>query len=114
MFFKMCRLLKAPVTPVFVYDGPRREPLKRGRQVVTRPLWIIENVKSLVKAFGFHSHDVRTIETSSQNSNTKIYNQAPGEAEAELAKMNALGFIDAVITDDSDAVVFGAQCIIRK
>ena len=26
--------------------------------------------------------------------------QAPGEAEAELAKMNTLGIIDGVLTDD--------------
>lgn len=43
-----------------------------------------------------------------------LWTQAPGEAEAELAKLNALGIIDAIITSDSDAVVFGAQCIIRK
>ena len=40
--------------------------------------------------------------------------QAPGEAEAELAHMNELGLIDGVLTDDSDAFVFGAKCIIRK
>lgn len=40
--------------------------------------------------------------------------QAAGEAEAELAKMNELGVIDAVLTEDSDALVFGAQVVIRK
>ncbi|KAK6984508.1 flap endonuclease GEN 1 [Favolaschia claudopus] len=45
---------------------------------------------------------------------TYISFKAPGEAEAELAQMNKLGFIDAVITEDSDAFIFGADCVIRK
>ena len=40
--------------------------------------------------------------------------QAAGEAEAELARMNYLGFIDAVLTEDSDALMFGARVIIRR
>ncbi|KAG6853937.1 hypothetical protein H0H87_008181, partial [Tephrocybe sp. NHM501043] len=38
---------------------------------------------------------------------------APGEAEAELATLNARGYIDAVITDDVDAFIFGANTVIR-
>lgn len=60
MFFKMCHLLKAPVTLIFVFDGPGRPAIKRGRRVIQRPLWMIERVKTLVEAFGFYSHDVRT------------------------------------------------------
>jgi Holliday junction resolvase YEN1 len=40
--------------------------------------------------------------------------QAPGEAEAELAHLNRVGLIDAVLTDDGDAFVFGATHIINK
>jgi Holliday junction resolvase YEN1 len=40
--------------------------------------------------------------------------QAPGEAEAELAKMNVVGLVDAVFTSDCDALVFGARCVIRR
>lgn len=40
--------------------------------------------------------------------------QAPGEAEAELAKMNQEGIISAVLTDDSDCVVFGAVAVLHK
>ena len=45
---------------------------------------------------------------------TDYMRQAPGEAEAELASMNSLGIIDAVITDDSDIFLFGAVTVIRK
>ncbi len=40
--------------------------------------------------------------------------QAAGEAEAELARLSSLGLIDAVMTDDSDTIIFGATVIIRK
>lgn len=39
---------------------------------------------------------------------------APGEAEAELAYLNRMGAIDAIITDDVDTFVFGASTVIRK
>lgn len=43
-----------------------------------------------------------------------IQSQAPGEANAELGYMAQLGVIDAVLTDDSDVVVYGAKVVIRK
>jgi 5'-3' exonuclease len=45
---------------------------------------------------------------------TDWYSQAPGEAEAELAVMNRQGKIDAVLSDDVDALLFGATCLLRK
>ena len=41
-------------------------------------------------------------------------NQAPGEAEAELALLNGTNLIDAVMTDDGDTFIFGATCVIKK
>ncbi|KAK0492214.1 hypothetical protein EDD18DRAFT_1108972 [Armillaria luteobubalina] len=38
---------------------------------------------------------------------------APGEAEAELAMLSNLHKIDAVMSEDFDALLFGAQCVIR-
>lgn len=40
--------------------------------------------------------------------------QAPGEAEAELASMSMLGIVDVVLTEDSDAMAFGARRVIRR
>lgn len=39
--------------------------------------------------------------------------KAPGEAEADLAQLSQRGKIDAVYTDDSDALLFGAKMLIR-
>ncbi len=40
--------------------------------------------------------------------------KAPGEAEAELAHLNNIGLIDAVLSDDVDNFLFGAKMVIRK
>jgi holliday junction resolvase YEN1 len=39
--------------------------------------------------------------------------KAPGDAEAELAYLGQEGYIDAVVSEDSDTLVFRAPVIIR-
>jgi Holliday junction resolvase YEN1 len=39
--------------------------------------------------------------------------KAPAEAEAELAVLSQYGLIDAILTTDVDALVFGATCVVR-
>ena len=40
--------------------------------------------------------------------------KAPGEAEAELAYLNSVGIIDAVLSDDINTFLFGAKMVICK
>ncbi|KAI0692354.1 PIN domain-like protein [Cerioporus squamosus] len=89
-------LAERPIHAVFVADGPQRPAYKRGKQVKLPPLWLTDGFRRLVEAFGF------------------AWLEAAGEAEAELAKMSSLGLIDAVMTDDSDTLIFGAAVIIRN
>ncbi|KAK7006106.1 flap endonuclease GEN 1 [Favolaschia claudopus] len=95
-FFKLAQWSRAPLVLIFVFDGFGRPLIKRGKQVLAQPQQLVEGCKAAIEAFGYYHH------------------QAPGEAEAELAQMNKLGFIDAVITEDSDTFVYGAVCVIRK
>lgn len=47
--------------------------------------------------------------------NLKVaHHLAPGEAEAECAKLQALGVVDAVWSDDGDALMFGCTTLIRQ
>ncbi|KAL9274096.1 Flap endonuclease GEN-like 1-like protein [Drosera capensis] len=39
--------------------------------------------------------------------------QSSGEAEALCAQLNREGLVDACITADSDAFLFGAKCVIK-
>ncbi len=43
-----------------------------------------------------------------------LFSKAPGEAEAELAYLNRIGVIDAVLSDDVDTFLFGAKIVVRK
>lgn len=40
--------------------------------------------------------------------------RAKGEAEALCAQLNKEGHVDACITADSDAFLFGANCVIKS
>lgn len=40
--------------------------------------------------------------------------QAPGDAEAELAYLASEGLIDAVLTADSDTLLYGAKVLLRR
>ncbi|KAL4069254.1 PIN domain-like protein [Scleroderma citrinum] len=80
----------------FIFDGPQRPKLKHGKHVKNAPHFLTQRFQELLSAFGFTWHE------------------APGKAEAELAKLNAVGIIDAVFSDDSDILLFGAPCMIQS
>ncbi|KAI0687609.1 hypothetical protein BC835DRAFT_402214 [Cytidiella melzeri] len=96
IFFRLTKLLQVPFLPLFVFDGPLRPEMKRGKVIDMKPNWMIEGLKVMIEAFGFE------------------WRTAPGEAEAELAYLNRIGVIDAVLTDDVDTLVFGATLVIRN
>ncbi|KAF5380540.1 hypothetical protein D9615_004534 [Tricholomella constricta] len=95
LFFQLCRLLALPIIPIFAFDGSQGPTVKRGRQVKATPHALMSAFLQLINDAGFYGYT------------------APGEAEAELAELNARGEIDAVITDDVDAFLFGATHVIR-
>ncbi|KAF8233817.1 PIN domain-like protein [Tricholoma matsutake] len=86
-------LLQLPVLPLFVFDGKCCPKVKRDKAVCGNPHWITHDMKEMLGGFGFA--------------------WAPGEAEAELAWMNNSSIVDAVLTKDSDVVIFGAQMILQ-
>ncbi|KAF9228062.1 hypothetical protein BS17DRAFT_772950 [Gyrodon lividus] len=96
LFFRCCRLLQVPLLPLFVFDGPKRPAVKRGKRVGGNTHWLTQGMKNIIEAFGFE------------------WRVAPGEAEAELAYLNRIGVIDAVLSDDVDNFLFGATMVIRN
>ncbi|KAF9026377.1 PIN domain-like protein, partial [Hymenopellis radicata] len=80
---------------LFVFDGPGRPSIKHRGRSRKRNHWCVTPFKALLDALGY------------------AYQTAPGEAEAELASLCAAGLIDAVMTEDVDAAMFGAPCILR-
>jgi hypothetical protein len=58
LFYRLCYLLRRPITPIFVFDGPERPAFKRNQLVVPQPHWLTELFQAFIAAFGFHSHTV--------------------------------------------------------
>ncbi|EMD30944.1 hypothetical protein CERSUDRAFT_19084, partial [Gelatoporia subvermispora B] len=96
LFFRCLRLMSMPFLPVFVFDGPGRPTFKRGKQISNKNNWLEQGMREIIRAFGF------------------AWRKAPGEAEAELAYLNRTGIIDAVLSDDVDALLFGATMVVRN
>ncbi|EPQ55140.1 PIN domain-like protein, partial [Gloeophyllum trabeum ATCC 11539] len=96
IFHRLSHFSKYPLIAVFVFDGPGRPHRKRGKRVMTTPHWLTSGMQEMIEAFGFYVH------------------LAPGEAEAELAELNERGVIDAVCTEDVDALLFGAKYVLRN
>ncbi|KIP08265.1 hypothetical protein PHLGIDRAFT_46173, partial [Phlebiopsis gigantea 11061_1 CR5-6] len=97
LFFRLAKLTRLPWLVLFVFDGRERPKVKRGsRMGKSGSHNLTQKFKSMIECFGME------------------WRMARGEAEAELACLNARGIIDAIITDDVDALVFGAKTLIKN
>ncbi|CAL1697972.1 unnamed protein product [Somion occarium] len=88
--------MSTPFLPLFVFDGPKRPKVKRGKRISGKDHWMVQGMQKIIDAFGFE------------------WRTAPGEAEAELAYLNRIGVIDAVLSDDVDTFLFGATMVVRN
>ncbi|KAJ7639046.1 PIN domain-like protein [Roridomyces roridus] len=95
IFYQLCNFLLAPIIFVFVFDGPGRPSVKRNTRVVFREgdAELIRILKTMILDFGFFYYEA---------------------TEAELAQLNANDELDAIITEDSDSLVFGAHCVVPR
>ncbi|GAD96789.1 rad2-like endonuclease [Paecilomyces variotii No. 5] len=99
LFYRLLKFLALPVHPLFVYDGRHKPPFKRGKAVGGRSYGsapIIGLSKTLIDLFRFPRHD------------------APGEAEAECARLQKAGVVDAVMSNDVDALMFGSSLTVMN
>lgn len=113
LFIKAVNLLDACIVPVFVFNGAACPAVKHGH--AADPPQLRRSFQDLVLALGCYWHEVwcpflHTVDVSC----FKLSHQAPGDAVAELASLNMSGAIDAVLTNGSDAFVFGACCVIQS
>jgi Holliday junction resolvase YEN1 len=95
MFYRICRLRALNIQLIFVFDGPSR-PWKRGKSggglIDYRERDLL---KEMLTCFGIP------------------FDEAPGEAEAECARMQIFGLVDAVWSQNSDCLMFGCTYWIR-
>ncbi|KAJ3283268.1 hypothetical protein HDU79_009200 [Rhizoclosmatium sp. JEL0117] len=93
------KLVGAGVVPVFCFDFNQSDPRFEAAVAATR-------TNRTIKAEFARLLEILRIPWFVANKGVT--------AEAELARLNALGIIDAVMTDDGDAFLFGAKTIIRN
>lgn len=96
LYYRLLRLLSTSIQAVFVFDGPKRPGMKRGKNVggLGGGADSARSMK-LIKLMGFEVH------------------QAPGEAEAECAVLQKEGVVDAVLSEDVDTLMFGSGVTLR-
>ncbi|KAG2419670.1 hypothetical protein HFD88_004466 [Aspergillus terreus] len=98
LFYRLLKFLALPIHPLFVYDGREKPPFKRGKATGgsygNAP--IVRLSKILVDLFKFPRHN------------------APGEAEAECARLQRAGVVDCVMSNDVDALMFGSTLTIMN
>ena len=116
LFFRCARLMNAPFLPLFVFDGPKRPKVKRGKRISGDKHWLVDSMKKIIEVFGYEWRMVcfLFLSTTSFLLKIRLPLKAPGEAEAELAHLNSIGVIDAILSDDVDNFLFGAKIVIRK
>lgn len=96
IMWRILHLMKYNIQLIWVFDGPGR-PWKRNK-----------------RGGGGKPQDERerTRLTCHLLDHLKVpYHRAPAEAEAECARMQQLGIVDAVWSDDGDTLMFGATCM---
>ena len=97
LFYRLLRLHRLAIQPLFVFDGPRKPPFKRNKRTnVTGGSSFDVVAKQLFALFGYP------------------YIEAHGEAEAECALLQREGIVDAVLSEDVDTLMFGCTMHLRK
>ncbi|KAL9058433.1 MAG: hypothetical protein Q9162_001728 [Coniocarpon cinnabarinum] len=94
IFHRIVSLLHLHIELLFVFDGPRR-PWKRGRPsggVKYERIALLTKVLDALKV---------------------PHHRAPAEAEAEYAKLQQRGIVDAVWSEDGDTLMFGCSHMLR-
>ncbi|KAF2758679.1 PIN domain-like protein [Pseudovirgaria hyperparasitica] len=94
LLFRILKLRRLNIQPIFVFDGPGR-PHKRGGASGHIEWDKVALVYELLNNLGVPHH------------------RAPGEAEAECARLQELGIVDAVWSEDGDSFMFGCTLLLR-
>ncbi|KAG7717739.1 hypothetical protein KL949_003013 [Ogataea haglerorum] len=113
-------LIKLHISFVFVFDGRYKTHKRRwGDVLYTDDDYYVEYLETNEEIQQSGSYDepgakiVYLIKNLLHLWNIS-YVQAPGEAEIELARLNDCGVIDAIISNDADGFVYGAQIILKN
>ncbi|THV04509.1 hypothetical protein K435DRAFT_850772 [Dendrothele bispora CBS 962.96] len=115
IFQWLSRMSTLPIVLVAVFNGPGRPSRKRNMAVSKTPHWMTKRSQEILQAFGYHYYMVCAYALLFLLSILMSFaHRHLVKQKAELAYLNRSHCIDAVLTDDSDVLVFGATWVIRN
>lgn len=123
----VAKLLEASITPVFVFDGEpsilkadeierRREQREERAAAMERAAERGDHIEA-ARLDSQSQHLTEAIQTTSRAVLDRLditYIDAPAEGESQAAHLERSGLVDAVGTEDYDALLFGAERTIRQ
>jgi len=129
IFYRTLKLILNGIIPVYVFDG-KHDRLKNvamkerqhKKKQIEKEIKIAKITGSLnVKQIKKKQLQTFTINQHMYNSLIKMldlmgisYIEAHGEADSLLAYMNIYGYVDGVISEDTDVAIFGAKVMYKN
>lgn len=124
---KLQLLLKNEITPIFIFDGDKL-PMKineEDKREIKRKEYEKEadNLLKMNNIYGAIYKKIESFDVTPEfayefmkvlkNYNIEYY-VAPYEADAQLAYLSNINYIDFIITEDSDLLAYGCKCVLFK
>ena len=124
---KLQLLLRHEITPIFIFDGDKL-PMKTSeedKREIKRKEYEkeAENMLRMNNVYGAIYKKIEAFDVTPEFAYEfmkilKIYNVeyyvAPYEADAQLAYLSHINYIDFIITEDSDLLAYGCKCVLYK
>src|SRR5579872_1195379 len=129
IFFNTIKMLQNNILPIYIFDGKPNElknKLLEEREIKKEK--IREIIKNKNKKKKLTTEQINKLELQTFSINDKMHNdlikmlvlmgipfiQSEGEADSLLAYMNINGYIDGVISEDTDICIFGATDLYKN
>ncbi|KAI5185810.1 flap endonuclease-1 [Nematocida homosporus] len=124
ILYKTVNLLEKGVTPLFVFDGVapdlKTELLDKRKERKVQAEKALQLAEDLQEIEKLAKRTVRATKYHVDSAQELLrclgvpYLVAPGEAEAYCSILNSTGIVDGVVTEDMDALAFGAKVLLRN
>ena len=124
---KLQLLLKNDITPIFIFDGDKL-PMKNNeedKREIKRKEYLreSENLLKMNNIYGAIFKKIESFDVTPEfayefmkilNTYKIEYYVAPYEADAQLAYLSYINYVDFIITEDSDLLAYGCNCVLFK
>ena len=124
IFYRILKLLEYGITPVFVFDGKppdmKFEELQRRKDRCKAAADKLETSDDLHEKIRLEKRTVRVTKEDVEETKFLLnlmgvpFIDAVSEAEATCAELAKIGKVDAVSTEDADALTFGTPILLKN